>query len=81
VAEIFAILEDFWYLSLLKMVFGVSLDEWMSQGGVHLLETFSLTYAWFVLVKLGFDLATFLVFGNENMHLSCLFHDIVGHKP
>jgi hypothetical protein len=33
----------------------------------------------FILVKLGFDLAIFL-FGKENMHSSCLFHDIVGLK-
>jgi hypothetical protein len=33
----------------------------------------------FILVKLGLDLAIFL-FGKENMHSSCLFHDIVGLK-
>ena len=48
---------------------------------MHLLETLSLAYGWFVLVKIGFELATFLVFGKENMHflvLYCLFLVNVG---
>jgi hypothetical protein len=43
---------------------------------VHLLEAL---VDGFILVKLGFDLAIFL-FGKENLHSSCLFHDIVGLK-